>query len=48
MNVGKTLFAQFMELISWSSFSNIVKLYKRDARVRSFSTAEHFRAIANV
>ena len=46
MNIGKTLFAQVMEFIPWSSFSRIVKRYQGDAGVRSLSAAEHFRAMA--
>ena len=46
MNIGKTLFAQVMEFIPWSSFSRIVKRYQGDAGVRSLSAAEHFRVIA--
>ena len=46
MNIGKTLFAQVMEFIPWSSFSKIVTRYKGDARVRSLSASEHFRAMA--
>jgi transposase len=46
MNIGKTLFAQVMEFIPWSSFSRIVARYRGDVRVRSLSAAEHFRAMA--
>ena len=46
MNIGKTLFAQVMEFIPWSSFSRIVKRYQGDAGVRSLSAAEHFRVMA--
>jgi hypothetical protein len=46
MNIGKTLFAQVMEFISWSSFSRIVKRYQGDTGVRSLSAAEHFRVMA--
>ena len=46
MNTGKTLFAQVMEFIPWSSFSRIVKRYQGDAGVRSLSAAEHFRVMA--
>ena len=46
MNIGKTLFAQVMECIPWSSFSRIVKRYQGDAGVRSLSAAEHFRVMA--
>ena len=46
MNVGKTLFAQVMEFVTWSSFSRIVQRYAGDAGVRSPSCAEQFRAMA--
>ncbi|MEY3994495.1 MAG: hypothetical protein RLZZ113_1600 [Pseudomonadota bacterium] len=46
MNIGKTLFAQVMEFIPWSSFSRIVMRYQGDAGVRSLSAAEHFRVMA--
>jgi len=34
MNVGKTLFAQIMEFVPWTSFSRIVARYGGDAGVR--------------
>ena len=46
MNIGKTLFAQVMEFIPWSSFSRIVTRYRGDAGMRSLSAAEHFRVMA--
>ena len=46
MNAGRTLFAQLMEFIPWSSFARIVGRYGGDRRVRSFSCAEQFRAMA--
>ena len=46
MNVGKTLFAQVMEFVTWSSFSRIVQRYAGDAGVRSLRCAERFRAMA--
>jgi hypothetical protein len=46
MNIGKTLFAQVMEFIPWSSFSRIVKGYQGNAGVRSLLVAEHFRVMA--
>jgi hypothetical protein len=46
MNIGKTLFAQVMEFIHWSSFSRIVNRYQGDAGERSLSAAEHFRVMA--
>jgi len=46
MNTGKTLFAQLMEFVPWSSVSRIVKRYGGDMRVRSFNCAEQFRVMA--
>ena len=46
MNVGKTLFTQIMEFISWTSFSRIVQRYGGDSGVRRLTCAEQFRAMA--
>ena len=46
MNVGKTLFAQLMEFVPWTSFTRIVARYGVDSRVRSLSCTEQFRAMA--
>jgi hypothetical protein len=46
MNVGKTLFAQVMEFIPWTSFTRIVDRYSGNAGVRRFSCAEQFRVMA--
>jgi hypothetical protein len=46
VNVGKTLFAQIMEFVPWSSFARIVQRYRGNAGVRTFSCAEQFRAMA--
>ena len=46
MNVGKTLFAQLMDFLPWSSFARIVARYGGDERVRTLSCAEHYRAMA--
>ena len=46
MYVGKTLFAQVMEFVPWTSFSRIVQRYGGNAGVRSLSCAEQFRAMA--
>jgi hypothetical protein len=46
MNLGKTLFAQLMEFVPWTSFARIVKRHGGDFRVRSLSCAEQFRAMA--
>ena len=46
MNAGKTLFAQIMEFIPWTSVSRIVQRYHGNAGVRTLSCAEQFRAMA--
>jgi hypothetical protein len=46
MNLGKTLFAQLMEFVPWTSFSRIVARYSGDARVSTFPCTEHFRIMA--
>ena len=46
MYVGKTLFAQVMEFVPWTSFARIVQRHGGNAGVRSLSCAEQFRAMA--
>lgn len=46
MNVGKTMFAQVMEFVPWTSFSRIVTRYGGDAGVRRLTCTEQFRAMA--
>ena len=46
MNMGKTLFAQIMEFIPWTSFARIVDRYGGNSRARSLSCPEQFRAMA--
>jgi hypothetical protein len=46
MNVGKTLFAQFMELVPWTSFGRIVDRYSGNVGVRRLTCAEQFRVMA--
>jgi hypothetical protein len=46
MNAGKTLFAQIMEFVPWTSFTRIVQRYAGNAGVRTLSCAEQFRAMA--
>jgi Domain of unknown function (DUF4372) len=46
MNNGKTLFAQLMDFLPWSTFTRIVARYRGDQRVRTLSCAEHYRAMA--
>ncbi len=46
MNVGKTLFAQVMEFVPWTSFSRVVERYSGNAGVRRMNCAEQFRVMA--
>ena len=46
MNLGKTLFAQLMEFVPWTSFARIVDRYSGDARVSALPSTEHFRIMA--
>ena len=42
MHVGKTLFAQVMEFVPWTSFGRIVQRYAGNAGARTLSCAEQF------
>ena len=44
MNTGKTLFAQLMDFLPWTTFTRIVDRHGGDHRVRSLSCAEQYRA----
>jgi uncharacterized protein DUF4372/DDE family transposase len=46
VNAGKTLFAQLMDFLPWSTFARIVVRYDGDARVRTLRCAEQYRAMA--
>jgi transposase len=46
MYAGKTLFAQLMDFLPWSTFARIVVRYDGDRAVRTLSCAEQFRALA--
>ena len=46
MNAGKTLFAQLMEFVPWTSFSRIVARYGGDSRAMVLPCSEHFRIMA--
>jgi len=46
MYVGKTLFAQIMDFVPWTSFRRIVARYGGDHRVRTLNCAEQFRIMA--
>src|SRR5262249_27666048 len=46
MNVGKTLFAQLMDFLPWSTFARLVERYGGDHRIRTLTCAEQYRAMA--
>jgi hypothetical protein len=46
MFTGKSLFAQIMDFLPWSTFHRIVTRYRGDYRIRSFRCTEHFRIMA--
>jgi transposase len=46
MYVGKTLFAQVMDVLPWKTFYRIVARYGGDYRARTLSCAEQFRIMA--
>ena len=46
MYAGKTLFAQVMDFLQWTTFERIVQRYRGDHRSRVLSCAEQFRVMA--
>lgn len=46
MHVGKTLFAQVMDYLPWTTFRRIVERYRGDHRVRTLRCTEQFRCMA--
>jgi hypothetical protein len=46
MNTGKTLFAQLMDFLPWTTFARLVNRYGGDRYVKSLSCAEQFRVMA--
>lgn len=46
MNTGKTLFAQLMDFLPWSTFSRYVARYGGDRYVKSLTCAEQYRVMA--
>jgi hypothetical protein len=46
VNVGKTLFAQLMEFVPWTSVARIVQRYAGDSGARRLSCTEQFRVMA--
>jgi len=45
MNAGKTLFAQVMKFVPWTSFLRIVQRYDGNSGVRTLPCAEQFRTM---
>jgi len=46
MNDGKTLFAQLMDFLPWTTFTRIVERYGGERYVKSLTCAEQFRVMA--
>ena len=46
MYTGKTLFAQLMDFLPWTTFTRIVDRYGGNRRVRTLPCTEHFRVLA--
>lgn len=46
MYTGKTLFAQLMDFLPWTTFTHIVNRYQGDRYVKSLSCAQHYRVMA--
>ena len=46
MNSGKTLFAQLMAWVPWTTFDRIVARHGGNRGIRTFPCTEHFRAMA--
>lgn len=46
MNTGKTLFAQMMDFLPWTTFTRYVERYGGDRGVRTLTCAEQFRIMA--
>ena len=46
MNTGKTLFAQLMDFLPWTTFTRLVNQYGGDRYAKSFASTEQFRVMA--
>ena len=46
MYTGKTLFAQLMDFLPWTTFTRHVTRYGGDQGIRKFACAEQYRAMA--
>jgi hypothetical protein len=46
MYIGKTLFAQLMDFLPWTTFARLVTRYGGDHRIRTLPCTDHFRILA--
>ena len=46
MNIGKTLFAQLIDFLPWSTFDRIVARYEGNRAVRKLSCAAQYQIMA--
>jgi len=46
MHTGKTLFAQLMDFLPWTTFARIVNRYDGDFKVRTLHCTDHYRVMA--
>src|SRR3982750_2846710 len=46
MNIGKTLFAQLMDFLPWSTFDRIVARHGGDRAIRTLSRRVHYQVMA--
>ena len=46
MNTGKTLFAQLMDFLPWTTFARLVDRHGGDRYAKSFACTEQFRVMA--
>ena len=46
MNIGKTLLAQLMDFLPWSTFDRIVARYDGDRAIRTLSCRVHYQVMA--
>lgn len=46
MYADKTLFAQIMDFLPWTTFARIVSRYDGNHRIRSLPCTDHFRILA--
>ena len=46
MHLGKTLFAQLMDFLPWTTLTRIINRYNGDHKVRTLHCTEHHRVMA--